>query len=155
MNIGDAWYRFVNGIYFDSDSVPVEPIEDCIPPKDCYIVFEQDNMKSRRKPMDFQMTDNEGNLIKLDWDTIHSYYKEVAGIGKIRKFTRKGIETCLVSIKSMSSEDMTEVSLHTFSYGHTWGQGYSTLSGNFFTIEKKYKKLHSDKLEEFYKLFKE
>lgn len=155
MKIGDAWYRFYNGIYFDSDSVLVEPIEDCTPPKDCYIVFEQSNMNARQKPMAFQMTDKGGNLIELDRDAIRRYDKEIAGIGKIRKFTRKGIETCLVSIKNMSSEDLTEVCLHTFSYGYTWGEGYSTHPGNFFTTESKYKQLYSDKLEEYYKLFKE
>lgn len=155
LKIGDAWYCFHNGIWFDSDSVLVEPIENCIPPKDCYIVFEQDNMKARRKPIDCQITDKEGNLIELDWEAIRSYYKEVAGIGKIRKFTLRGIETSLVSIKNMSSDDMAEVSIHTFSYGHTWGQGCYTHSENFFTTEEKYKKLYSDKLEEYYKLFKE
>lgn len=155
MQIGDAWYRFENGIYFDGESIPVEPIDNCIPPKNCFIVFEQDNMKARKNPMAYQMTDKDGNLLEIDWDALRGYYKEIAGIGKIKKFTRKGIEICLVSIKSMTSDDLTEVSIHTFEYGHSWGQSICTHSGNFFTTEEKYKNLYDETLEKYYKVFKE
>lgn len=155
MKIGDAWYRFADGLYFDEESVTVEPIDNCIPPKDCFIVFEQDNMKACRNPMDYQMIDKEGNLVEIDWGILREYYKEIAGIAKIRRFTRRGIETCFVTLKSMTSDDLIEVSLFTFEYGQPWGQGFSTHRCNLFTTEEKYKQLYHDKLEEYYQLFKE
>lgn len=155
MRIGDAWYRFENGIYIDDPSVLIEPIEDCIPPKECFIVFEQDNMKPVTPRPTIQFCNKDGNLLDVDWEALRGIYKEIAGIGKIRRFTKRGIETSLLSLKSMNSNDLIEISLHTFEYGHTWGGGYSCHSGNFFTAEEKYKNLFNEKLEEYYKLFKE
>ena len=155
MQIGDAWYRFMYGIYIDESSFPVENIGSCMPPKDCFLVFEQDNMNAKRNPIVREMVDENGNLVDIDWEELHEYYKEVAGIGKIKRFTRSGIECSLVSIKNIASDDIVEVSIHTFEYGFTWGGGHTVHSRNFFTTDDKYKRMYNDKLDEYFKLFKQ
>lgn len=151
--IGDAWYRFEERIYIED--FPVEPIENCVPPKDCYIVFEQYNLNSDF-PISFTQWMDALKVLKCEeLDKFHKSCKEIGSIAKIRRFTKKGIETTTIGMKSMNSRDIQDVSIHTFGYGHGFGESYSGLGRDFFTTEEKYKQLFDDKLEEYYKLFKE
>lgn len=151
--IGDAWYRFEERIYIED--FPVEPIENCTPPKDCYIVFEQYNLDSEYPTEMVEWIDMLKCLKDEEWGKLKKQYMEISCISKIRRFTKKGIETTAIGMKTMSSRDIQEVSIHTFGYGHVFGNSISGSSRNFFTTEEKYKRLFSDKLEEYYKLFKE
>lgn len=151
--IGDAWYRFEERIYIED--FPGEPIENCTPPKDCYIVFEQYNLDSEYPTEMVEWIDMLKCLKDEEWGKLKKQYMEIGCISKIRRFTKKGIETTAIGMKTMSSRDIQEVSIHTFGYGHGFGNSISGSSRNFFTTEEKYKQIFDDKLEEYYKLFKE
>ena len=151
--IGDAWYRFEERIYIEN--FPVEPIEKCIPPKDCYIVFEQHNLNSDCPANIVQFIEMLKYLEYEEWSELKERYTEIGAIAKIRRFTRKGIEATTIGLKTMSSRDVQEVSIHTFGYGHGFYESCSGSSREFFTTEKKYKQLFNEKLEEYYKLFNE
>lgn len=151
--IGDAWHRFEEEIYIED--FPVEPIENCTAPKECFIVFEQNKMDHPIVKNPFQFINEKGDLVDVDWDAVRESYREIAGIGKVRRFTKRGIEVSLISMKAMNSSDLTQVEIHTFSYGNSYGRSIMMPDRYFFTTEEKYKNLFNEKLEEYYKLFKE
>lgn len=144
--IGNAWYCYKEHIYMEESLIPIEPIENCTPPKNCYIVYEQHNLKATSTPLYI-----DGKIVDCDLDTLRKYSKEIAFIAKIRRFTAHGIETAVVSMKSMSSEDEIEARILTFAYNRR----YDGIGTPFFSTKKEYRKLFNDKLKEYYKLFKE
>lgn len=152
--IGEYWFSFLFEIDLTGCSLPCKRITECEVPKDCYIVFVRKSLFPHRTAIELLETCKDENGV-IDWNKIKEVSMEPYAISKIQRFTEKGIETTHLSIKDIARHDHVSVELHTWDYKHTWGCIHPCDFGNFFTTEEKYKQLFNDKLEEYYKLFKE
>lgn len=152
--IGGYWFTFLFEIDLNGCSLPCKCITECEPPEDCFIVFVRKRFFPHRTSFDLleQYKSEDGTV---DWAKVKDLSMEPYAISKIRRFTEKGIEVTHVHIKNLARHDYTCVELNTWEYGYTWGCIHPCDFGNFFTTEEKYKQLFNDKLEEYYKLFKE
>lgn len=152
--IGEFWFTFLLGIDLDGCEIPCKRITECEPPKDSYIVFVRKSLYPHRTAFDL-LEQCKGEDGTVDWTKVKELSMEPYAVSKIRRFTERGIEVTHVHMKDMARYDYACVELHTWGYDYTWGCIRSSDFGNFFTTEEKYKQLFNDKLEEYYKLFKE
>lgn len=152
--IGEFWFTFLLDIDLDGCEIPCKRITECKPPKDSYIVFVRRSLYPQRMSFDLlEQCKNEDGTV--DWEKVGELSMEPYAVSKIRRFTERGIEVTHVHMKDMARHDYVCVELHTWGYDYTWGYIRQCNSGNFFTTEEKYKNLFNEKLEEYYKLFKE
>ena len=152
--IGNYWFTFLRRVSFSECGLPCKSVTECEPPTDCYIVFLQKRrftLQETARILEACKSENG----ETDWEKLKEFRMSIEGISKIKKFTDRGIETVHLDFKDLVGQDQVSVSLFTWDYDHTWEGDQPCNSCNFFTTEEKYKQLFNDKLEEYYKLFKE
>lgn len=152
--IGNHWFTFLRRISLPDCGLPCKPVTECEPPTDCYIVFLQKRLFNWQETSCILENCKDENG-ETDWEKLKEFRMSIEGISKIRRFTDRGIEVIHLQVKDITGDDRISVELHTWEYDYTWGGVQPCNSCNFFTTEEKYKQLFNDKLEEYYKLFKE
>lgn len=144
--IGNSWYLFMDMVKLTDVPFPVCKIEECKPPKECYIVVRSEKKDVRRILDELCLSGDE-----IPADEI----MEVISISKIKRLTPKGFEVALLQLKDLEQKDHVSAEMRYWEYRFAWIRSFILGRECFFTSDLKYKRLFDDTLERYYKLFKE